>query len=203
MLEWLTRGRTRVCTLLAIALAAGVATGADLRSGTFKPARAAPEISLRASDGNDLKLTRYRGKVVALGFGYTSCPDVCPSTLFDLAQARAKLGAAGKDLQVVYVTVDPERDNAQRLKAYLAGFDPTFIGATGTPEQLAAARKAYGIVISRENVQGSASAYWVHHSSFVYLIDGAGNIRALLPFGVTVDDIVHDVKALLEPCTQC
>jgi len=135
---------------------------------------------------------------VALGFGYTSCPDVCPTTLANLAQAREKIGAAARDLQVVYITVDPERDSLQRLKAYLAGFDPTFIGASGTPEQLAAARKAYGIEVKRQNVPGSTSEYFVHHSSFIYLIDRAGNIRALLPFGVTVDDIVHDVRALLD-----
>jgi protein SCO1 len=190
------------CGLAALAvscaLAAGAAEDPALRSGVFKPARAAPEISLRGSDGAELKLARYRGKVVALGFGYTFCPDVCPTTLFNLAQAREKLGAAGKDLQVVYVTVDPERDTAERLKAYLAGFDPTFIGGTGAPEKLAEVRKAYGIVIAKETVKGSQTAYLVHHASFVYLIDRAGNLRALLPFGVTIDDIAHDVKALLE-----
>jgi protein SCO1/2 len=177
------------------ALCAAVA--AELRSGAFRPARAAPELSLQGSDGRELKLSRYRGKVVALGFGYTSCPDVCPTTLHDLAQVRARLGAAAGDLQVVYVTVDPERDTAERLKPYLAGFDATFIGGTGTPEQLAAVRAAYGIVATRQPVAGSRTAYLVHHSSFVYLIDRAGNIRALLPFGMKIDDIEHDVLVLL------
>jgi len=183
--------------LFAFSLAAGAAETADLKSGVFKPPRPAPDFSLRGSDGAELTLSRYRGKVVALGFGYTSCPDVCPTTLFYLAQVREKLGAAAKGLQVVYVTVDPERDDTERLKKYLASFDPTFIGATGSPGQLAEVRKAYGIQISRQTVPGTQSAYLVHHSSFVYLIDRAGNIRALLPFGVSVDDIAHDVKALL------
>lgn len=182
--------------LLALSLATGAAHAQQLKSGAFNPPRAAPEVSLRGSDGSDVKLSRYRGKVVALGFGYTFCADVCPTTLFYLAQAREKLGADGKDLQVVYVTVDPERDTSERLKTYLAGFDPTFVGATGTPEQLAEARKAYGISISRETIKGSKAGYLVHHSSFIYLIDRAGNIRALLPFGVTVEDIAHDVKVL-------
>jgi protein SCO1/2 len=171
--------------------------GAELRSGAFKPARTAPEISLQGSDASELKLSRYRGKVVALGFGYTSCPDVCPTTLFDLAQVRTRLGAAGRDLQVVYVTVDPERDTPERLKAYLATFDPTFVGGAGTREQIAAALKAYGIVATRQEVAGSKTAYLVHHSSFVYLIDRTGNIRALLPFGIAVEDIEHDVRVLL------
>ena len=197
MVRALHRGLAALLPLLFFALAAGAAESPELRSGVFKPPRPAPDFSLRGSDGALLKLDRYRGKVVALGFGYTTCPDVCPTTLFYLAQAREKLGAAGKDLQVVYVTVDPERDDAERLRKYLASFDPTFVGATGTPDQLADVRKAYGIQISKETVPGTQSAYLVHHSSFVYLIDRAGNIRALLPFGVSVDDIAHDVKALL------
>jgi protein SCO1 len=193
----LNRSLAALLPMLAFALAAGAAASPELRSGAFNPPRPAPSFSLRGSDGSELKLDRYRGKVIALGFGYTSCPDVCPTTLFYLAQARDKLGAEGKDLQVVYVTVDPERDTAERMRKYLASFDPTFIGATGTTEQLADVRKAYGIQISRETVAGTRSAYLVHHSSFVYLIDRAGNIRALLPFGMSVDDIAHDVKALL------
>jgi protein SCO1 len=181
----------------AFACAAGDAFSAELKTGAFKPPRPAPEMSLRGSDGAELKLAHYRGKVVALGFGYTTCPDVCPTTLAYLAQAREKLGPAGRDMQVVYITVDPERDSLERLRAYIGGFDPTFVGGTGTPEQLAEVRKAYGIVIAREDVPESKSAYWVHHSSFVYLIDRAGYLRALLPFGVKVDDIVHDVKTLL------
>jgi protein SCO1/2 len=173
------------------------AHAAELKAGAFKPARQAPELALRGTDGAEMKLSRYRGKVVALGFGYTTCPDVCPTTLAYLAQAREKLGGAGKDFQVIYVTVDPERDSLERLKSYLGGFDVSFIGATGTTEQLAAARKAYGITISRENVPGSSTAYWVHHSSFVYLIDRTGSIRALVPFGMKIEDIVHDVKILL------
>jgi len=198
MLDISVRSLAAFLVLLAIVLGGAAAQGAELRSGVFKPARMAPEISLKGSDGAELKLARYRGKIVALGFGYTSCPDVCPTTLSNLAQARAKLGAAGKDLQVVYITVDPERDSLQRLKAYMGQFDPTFIGATGTPEQLAATRKAYGIEVKRQNVEGNKSEYWVHHSSFIYLIDRAGNIRALLPYGVTDEDIAHDVKALLD-----
>jgi protein SCO1 len=196
-------GRARIVILaallplLAFALAATAAQSPTLKSGAFNPPRSAPAFSLRGSDGAEVKLERYRGKVVALGFGYTSCPDVCPTTLFYLAQAREKLGAAGKDLQVVYVTVDPERDTAERLRQYLASFDPTFIGATGTSQQLADVRKAYGIQVSRETLAGTQAGYLVHHSSFVYLIDRAGNIRALLPFGASVDDIAHDVNALL------
>src|SRR6185436_3955034 len=103
--------------------------------------------------------------------------------LYELAEVRRKLGDAARDLQVVYVTVDPERDTAERLRVYLAAFDATFIGATGTPAQLADVRKAYGIQVSRKNVEGSSTAYLIHHSAFVYLIDREGMLRALTPFG--------------------
>jgi protein SCO1 len=185
--------------LFCFALAVGAAETPELRSGVFDPPRMAPDFSLRGSDGSDFKLSRYRGKVVALGFGYTHCPGVCPTTLAFLAEARQKLGAAGKDLQIVYVTVDPERDNAERLRTFLASFDPTFVGATGTPRQLADVRKEYGISVSDKMfVDGQPkSNYFLDHSSYVYLIDRAGKLRAMMPFGVSVDDIKHDAQALL------
>jgi len=169
----------------------------ELVTGAFDPARPAPDFTLRGSNGAELKLSRYQGKVVALGFGYTSCPDVCPTTLYYLAQARKKLGAAGKDFQVVYVTVDPGRDDAQQLRKFLASFDPTFLGATGDPDKLADVQKAYGITVSRQPVIKGTSNYFVHHSAFVYLIDRAGNLRAMMPYGVSADDMAHDVKVLL------
>jgi len=170
-----------------------------LRAGVFDPPRAAPDFALNASDGSELKLSRYRGKVVALGFGYTHCPSVCPTTLAYLAEARKKLAAAGSDFQVIYVTVDPERDTAANLKAFLASFDPTFIGGTGTPGQLAQVRTAYGITLSDRIYVDTLpkSTYFLDHSSFVYLIDRAGALRAMAPFGVSADDIEHDVKVLL------
>lgn len=174
---------------------------APLRAGVFDPPRLAPDFALRGSDGSELKLSRYRGKVVALAFGYTNCPSVCPVTLGYLAEARKKLGASAKDLQVVFVTVDPERDDAAHLKKFVAFFDPTFVGATGTPGQLAEIRKEYGITMSDKIFTDAASKskgiYYLDHSSFVYLIDREGKLRAMMPFGVTADDIEHDAKALL------
>jgi protein SCO1/2 len=193
----LTRQLLIFIPLIALAFSAGAVEDHELRSGVFSPPRAAPEFSLQGSDGSEIKLSHYRGKVVALGFGYTFCPDVCPTTLLELAQARKKLGTVGKEFQVVYVTVDPERDSAERLRKYLAAFDPSFIGATGTPERLADVRKAYGILVSKKTFPDSPSAYLVHHSSYVYLIDRDGKLCAIRPFGSSIDDLVHDVTALL------
>ena len=159
--------RALAALLLLAACGAVAAESSGLKAGVFDPPRQAPEFSLKGSDGADFKLSRYRGKVVALGFGYTFCPDVCPTTLAELAQARKKLGADARDFQVIYVTVDPERDSAARLKTYLSAFDDSFLGATGTPEQLAAVRKAYGISISKKTVEGHPIPTWctIHRSS--------------------------------------
>src|SRR5678816_2674109 len=193
----MTRHVTRTILLLAslfiVAASARADDGEALKAGVFDPARAAPDFTLPGSDGSELKLSRYRGKVVLLGFGFTSCVAVCPITLGTLAAAHKKLGARGSDVQVVYITVDPERDDAPRLKKYLAAFDPTFIGGTGSDAQLAAVRKDYGI--AAEKVAGPDGSYT--HSSFVYLIDREGRLRALMPYGHPAEDYIHDVGMLL------
>jgi protein SCO1 len=198
----LLRGRplparaTALLTLsLVLAASAGAASAPALKAGVFDPPRAAPDFTLQGSDGRDLKLSRYRGKVVLLSFGYTSCPDVCPTTLDTLARARRGLGAAAGDVQVVYVTVDPERDVAERMNKYLGGFDKTFIGGTGTPQQLAAVRRDYGVSAEKKSF---GSGYMYSHSSFTYLIDRSGRIRALMPYGHSPDDYVHDLTILLK-----
>lgn len=170
------------------------ASPARLKAGVFEPPRQAPAFTLRGSDGADLTLGRYRGKVVMLVFGFTHCTEVCPITLATLVQARKALGTAGGAVQVVYITVDPERDDAARMKSYLAAFDPGFIGGTGQPAALAAVRQAYGIVA---NKVVSPAGYAVDHSSSVYLIDREGRLRAMMPFGHAAKDYVHDLQLLL------
>jgi protein SCO1 len=191
----------RALLLMSSALLLGTAvTAADdpaLIAGVFNPPRLAPDFSLRGSDGAELKLSRYRGKVVLLAFGYSSCEAVCPITLGVLAQARKKLDAAAGQLQVVYITVDPDRDDAVRMRAFLGAFDPSFIGGTGTPPQLAAVRTDYGISVS-DKIPVAGGGYALNHSSFIYLIDRSGKLRALMPYGHGPDDFVHDVRMLLK-----
>jgi protein SCO1/2 len=180
---------------LLFAAAAAAADAPELKAGVFSPPRQAPDFSLDGSDGRALNLRRFKGKVVLLGFGFTWCPSVCPTTLATLAQARRKLGsAAAADVQIVYITVDPERDKAERMKEYLAAFDPTFVGGTGTTQRLAAVRKDYGVFAEKK---GQGKDYQVAHSSFTYLIDRSGSLRALMPYGHGPDDYVHDLRILL------
>jgi protein SCO1/2 len=165
------------------------------KAGVFDPPRQAPDFTLQGSDGRELRLSRFRGKVVLLAFGYSSCTEVCPVTLATFAQARRRLGAAADDVQVVYVTVDPERDVPDRLRRFLAEFDSTFIGGTGSEAQLAAVRRDYG-VSARKIPFGDSYTY--AHSSFTYLIDRSGRIQALMPYGHTPDDFVNDLVILLK-----
>lgn len=173
---------------------ASAAQQPTLKAGVFEPPSAAPAFSLQASSGGEQALANYRGKVVLLGFGFTTCPEVCPTTLAVLAQARKRLGAQADQVQVLYVTVDPERDNPERMRGYLRGFDPTFVGLTGAPDQLAGVRAKYGVTAERKNIGDS---YSVAHSSSVYLIDRKGLLRGMMPYGRGPDDFAHDVRILL------
>jgi protein SCO1 len=184
----------RLLLLLLFTAAVSATDETALKAGAFSPPRQAPDFSLSGSNGSELKLRSYRGKVVVLAFGFTSCPDVCPITLATLAQARKKLGAEGNELQVVYITVDPERDDAERMRIYLAAFDPTFVGGTGTAGRLDAVRTEYGIAATR---RAAGTGYLYAHSSFTYLIDREGKLRALMPYGHSADDYVHDLRILM------
>ena len=166
-----------------------------LKAGVLTPVMAAPALKLQGSDGKPLDLERFRGKVVLLAFGFSNCGEVCPITLATLAGARKKLAADAVNVQVVYITVDPERDDAAQMRKFLGSFDPTFIGGVGTRAEIDAAQKNFGISSTKTaNANGS---YNIGHSSSIYMIDRAGGLRAVMPYGHTVDDFVHDLKILL------
>jgi len=167
----------------------------EMKSGVFDPPRAAPDFVLQGSHGELFKLSNARGSVVILGFGFTHCPEICPVTLANVSRVMKNLGDAADDVQVVYITVDPERDTVARLREYMKHFHPRFIGLTGDATELADIRRQYGILIEKEEHKNGN--YEVHHSSYLYLIDRQGLLRALVPYGKSVADIVHDVQILL------
>ena len=180
--------------LAVVFFSRGPAQPQAMTAGAYDPPHAAPEFALRGSDGSEVTLARYRGKVGLLTFGFTHCAAVCPTTLATLAQARKGLGEAADEVQVVFVTVDPERDSAAHMERYLAAFDPGFIGATGDPEVLADVREDYGVTAVRE---GTGPDYAMAHTSSIFLIDRAGKLRAMMPFGHDAADFVSDVELLL------
>lgn len=187
--------RIALLLLLGTAVATAGTEPAALKAGVLSPVMAAPELKLQGSDGEALSLERFRGKVVLLAFGFSSCGEVCPITLATLAGVRKKLGADAAKVQVVYVTVDPERDDAARMKKFLSSFDPSFVGGVGTRAQIDAAQKSYGIS-STKKVYADGN-YTIGHSSSIYMIDRAGGLKAVMPYGHTADDFVHDLKILL------
>jgi protein SCO1/2 len=172
---------------------------ATFRGTTYgEPYPVAPEIELTRSGGNSLQLSEMRGNIVLLFFGYTSCPDVCPTTLAELNQALGKLNVEdAAQVQVVFVTVDPERDTPERVQEYVDHFNSAFIGLSGTESQLAEVWNDYGVF--REVVEGeSALGYLVNHTARVTLIDRNGNMRISFSFDTPVDDIVHDLELVLK-----
>jgi protein SCO1/2 len=186
--------------LLVGAVAAGVfffSEPASFRGTTYaEPYPVAPEIQLTGDTHDSFRLSEMRGKVVALFFGYTSCPDICPITLGELNQALDKLGDQAGQVQVLFVTVDPERDTPERLQEYVNHFNPDFMGLSGTEAELAKVWNDYGVV--RKVEEGtSAAGYLVSHTARVTLIDQQGNLRVSFPFDTPVEDIVHDLKLLL------
>ena len=181
--------------LTAAASAASPPAESALKAGVLSPVMPAPQLELDSTQGTPLNLAAYHGKVVLLAFGFSNCGEVCPITLATLAGARKKLADAAKDVQVVYVTVDPERDTAAQMKKYLGSFDATFVGGVGTRAQIDEAQKRYGI--SSKKLVNADGSYTIGHSSSIYMIDRAGGLRAVMPYGHTVDDFVHDLKILL------
>jgi len=188
--------------LLIGAVAAGIvlfSQPVSFRGTTYtEPYPPAPEFELTRGDGTSFRLSETRGKVVILFFGYTSCPDICPTTMAELKQALDKLGEdRAKEVQVVFVTVDPKRDSPERVQEYADHFNSAFIGLGGSEESLAKVWSDYGIF--RLEVPGiSAAGYTVDHTARTTLIDGQGNLRVSFGFDTPVDDIVHDLKMLLD-----
>ena len=194
----------RFLRALALALVPAVTLAAapnpiGLKAGVFDPPQMAAEFpaGVRATDKGDLTLARYRGKVVLLVFGFTHCPAVCPTTLATLAETRRLLGPDAASLQVVYLTVDPARDDLVHVRDYLAGFDRSFVGGTGQPAVLDAVRQRYGVSAQKVPAAGGGAAYGMSHSTSIYLIDREGRLRALMPFGHPAADFAHDVQQLM------
>jgi protein SCO1/2 len=162
-----------------------------------EPFPAAPQIELKQSDGGAFRLSDQKGKIVLLFFGYTSCPDVCPTTLAELNLIMGKLGRKTDLVQVIFVSVDPKRDTPEKIQEYVNHFNKGFVGLSGPIEELEKIWKDYGVF--REEVQSdSALGYIVNHTARVYLIDMDGNLRLSYGFQTPVEDIVNDLELLLK-----
>lgn len=156
----------------------------------------AQDFSLTDHTGAPRTLKDYRGKVVTIFFGFTQCPDVCPTTLTDMMEVKKGLGDQASQLQVLFATVDPERDTQDVLANYIAAFDPSFVALRGNPEQTAALIKAFNLVVQK--VPGpTATSYTINHSTGTYIFDPQGRVRLYVPHGADPASIAADIEKLL------
>ncbi|HEY0885134.1 MAG TPA: SCO family protein [Ramlibacter sp.] len=193
--------RATSAPLLAIALAP-LLVGCGETKPQFKAidvtgAEYARDFQLTDHDGRPRTLKDFRGKAVVVFFGYTHCPDVCPTTLSEIAEAKRLLGPDGAKVVGVFVTVDPHRDTPAMLKAYMANFGPDFVALHGTPEQLAAVAKEYKIYYKK--VDGKTpDSYTMDHSAGSYVYDPQGRVRLYTRYGTGPEALASDLKILLK-----
>ena len=157
----------------------------------------ARDFRLTDHNGRIRTLADFRGKVVAIFFGYTHCPDVCPTTLSDFAAALKLLGEQAGRVQVIFVTLDPQRDTPEILKQFVPAFNPSFLGMYTDADTLKGLAKEYKVVYQKTSVK-AADDYLIDHSAGTYIYDPRGHLRLLMPYGSSPDAIAHDLKALLE-----
>ncbi|WP_240939304.1 SCO family protein [Diaphorobacter sp. HDW4A] len=156
----------------------------------------AKDFPLADQNGKPRNIKDFAGKVVVVFFGYTQCPDVCPTTMSELAEVKRSLGADGDKLQGVFITVDPERDTPEVLKAYMANFDPTFVGLIPSLEQLPALTKDFKIYYKKVDGK-TATSYTMDHSAGSFIYDPKGNLRVYSRYGSGAQALFSDVKALI------
>jgi len=196
------RGILTLAALLALAVVASpympplLSRPYAFHGAQFNPPPMATDFTLIDQEGRPVQLSDYRGKLILLFFGYTHCPDVCPTTLAKLNNVFRELGNAAKEIQVVFVSVDPERDTPEAIKRYLSHFNPSFIGLTGQPEEIEAVVQAYGVYVEKEEV-GSAAGYLINHSARTYVIDQEGKLVLTFAYETEPQDMVSDLKKLL------
>ena len=179
----------------ASASGASAVAAAHFNAVDITGAEYAKQLSLKDVDGKVRSLAEFKGKVVFLFFGYTQCPDVCPTTMADLSAVRKKLGADGDKVQGVFVTVDPERDKPAVLKAYLAAMDPSFVGLHGTLAETEAAAKEFKVFYQK--VEGRDDGYTIDHTAGAFVFDPQGQVRLFVRYGMGVDALTADIKQLL------
>ena len=188
----------RLVALLAAALVAGCDSGKpSFKSVDVTGADFGRELQLTDHTGKPRTLADFKGKVVVVFFGYTQCPDVCPTTLVDMKAVKEQLGKDGERLQVLFVTVDPERDTPELLAKYVPAFDPSFVGLYGDAE--ATARTAKEFKVFYKKVPGSSPTnYSVDHTAALYIYDPSGRLRLFAKHAEGAEALAHDIKLLLD-----
>lgn len=190
-----------VAALLAVLILALPGCGEQGEKPVFKltdvtGASFGKTLELSDHNGQRRTLADFKGKVVALFFGFTHCPDVCPTTLAEMASVMKELGGDAGRVQVLFVTIDPERDTADVLKRYVPVFHPSFLGLTGNADEIARAAKEFKIYYQKQNLPGGG--YTMDHSAGTYILDGEGRLRLFAQYGAGAPALLHDIRQLLK-----
>jgi protein SCO1/2 len=190
--------RTALLTLASSLLAGCAPEGKpQFKAVDITGADYARDFALPDADGRMRSIKDFQGKAVVVFFGYTQCPDVCPTTLAEIAEAKKLLGPDGSKVQGVFITVDPERDKPELLKAYMANFGPDFVALRGTPEQTAAVAKDFKVFYRRADGKTPGS-YVMEHTAASYVYDPQGRLRLYVRYGSGADALLADVRQLLK-----
>lgn len=167
--------------------------------GTLYPdPEPAPDFELTSSAGGWLRLSNLKGRIVLLFFGFTTCPDVCPTTLAEGKRILEGLDEKAEYVKFLFITVDPERDTPEILNTYVTRFHPGILGLTGLAEKLAAVREDYGIVANKVLLENSSLGYTMEHTARTYLVDANGDLRLTYAYGTPYESILEDVRQLLK-----
>jgi protein SCO1/2 len=167
----------------------------QMNGSAIEPPVSMGDFNLQSGSG-PVTLSQFRGRYVVLYFGYTSCPDICPTTLATLREALSRLGERASDFQVIFVSVDPGRDSPEYASVYASRFDPAFLGITGTPEQIDAVTHQFGIFY-KLNPPDDGGFYTVDHTASTLVLDREGNLVLTWPYGLQPNQIEDDMRALL------
>jgi protein SCO1/2 len=193
----------RFLTIGLFLVAAGFLAGCEKQSSTPKfkltdvtGVNFGKELALTDHNGRHRTLTDFKGKVVVLFFGFIHCPDVCPTTLAELAQVERALGPDAKKMQVLFVTVDPERDTPELLKQYVPSFHPDFLGLYGDAAATARAAKEFKIFFQKQ--PQADGGYSMDHSAATYVLDPQGRLRLFAQYGAGAPALLHDIRILLQ-----
>ena len=189
---------TGLFAIIALALATACSNPLPFKSKPVPDTPAAPAFTLTDQTGQPRSLNDFRGKVVSLFFGFTHCPDICPTHLARQAEVMRQLGSQADQLAVLFVTLDPERDSPEALKRYMDAFDPRFIALTGAPKETSNVAKQYKIFWQKTPLPNSALAYTIDHTTNSFVIDQNGRLRLIVPHEMSAADVTHDLKLLIE-----
>jgi len=183
--------------LILISLVTAGCGSYEFNGTEYVDAQPATDFELTATDGERFRLSDHQGQIVLMFFGYTSCPDVCPTTLAEARRILDDLGEDADQVRFLFITVDPERDTSDVLATYTTAFHPDIVGLTGDPQDLEEVRQAYGVFAEKEVLDESATGYIVNHTARIFLVDAKGQLRLSYRFGTSPDDILQDVRHLL------